>query len=146
MQTGKILLVEDNDDDAELTTMAFRQAGVRNPMVRVRDGVEALDYLCARGAYLSRDPQDIPAVVLLDIQLPRKNGLQVLRELRQDGRVGHIPVVMLTSSDEASDRLDAYRHHANSYVRKPIDYDQFVQAAQEMGHYWLKRNLPAPPD
>ncbi len=140
-----ILLVEDNDDDAELTAMAFKAARLSNPVVRVRDGVEALDYLNARDRYAGRRVDEVPALVLLDINLPRLNGLEVLAAIRSTEHVRHVPVVMLTSSDEEKDRLAAYSHCANSYVRKPVDYDAFVTAARELGLYWLVLNRPLPP-
>jgi len=140
-----ILLVEDNDDDAELTVMAFREAKIANPVLRVADGVEALDYLFARGKHASRDVIDRPAVVLLDLNLPRLGGLDVLEALRADEKNKHLPVVILTSSTEDKDRLAAYDHHANSYVQKPVDYDQFVAAARQLGLYWTVLNV-RPPD
>lgn len=131
-----ILLVEDNDDDAELTLLAFKAHRISNSMVRVRDGVEALDYL--------RDCKDLPAVVLLDLNLPRLHGIDVLKAIRAAERTKHLPVVVLTSSDEEKDRLAAYSHFANSYVRKPVDYDQFAVAAKDLGLYWLVLNRPPP--
>ena len=139
-----ILLVEDNDDDAELTEMAFREAKVANPLMRIKDGVEALDYLLGRGQHAGRDVSDAPAVVLLDLKLPRLNGLEVLEEIRGDERTRHLPVVILTSSVEEQDRLTAYKHHANSYVQKPVDYDHFVTAARQLGLYWTLLNVPPP--
>jgi two-component system response regulator len=139
-----ILLIEDNDDDAELTAMAFRQANITNPLLRVSDGVEALDYLFARGRYVARNTVEMPAIVLLDLNLPRLNGLDVLAELRGDDRTKHLPVIVLTSSTEDRDRLTAYHHHANSYVQKPVDYDQFVVAARQLGLYWMVLNVPPP--
>jgi two-component system response regulator len=141
----EILLVEDRDDDAELTTRAFRKARIANPLVRVRDGVEALDYLLGRGAHAARNVADVPAVVLLDLNLPRVSGIEVLTAIRADQRINHVPVVILTSSSEDKDRLAAYQQHANSFVRKPVDYDQFVAAAHELGLYWLVLNEPPPP-
>jgi two-component system response regulator len=135
-----MLLVEDNDDDAELTIRAFRQAGIENPIVRVRDGVEALDYLFARDAHAARDPGQLPAVVLLDLRLPRLDGIDVLKAIREDARTRHVPVVLLTSSDHDRDRLAAYEHHANSFVQKPVDYDEFVGAARQLGLYWVVLN------
>lgn len=139
-----ILLVEDNDDDAELTLMAFKSARISNPVVRVRDGAEALDYLFARENYAGRDVNDLPAVVLLDLNLPRLGGLDVLAAIRAGEQTRHLPVVVLTSSDEESDRLAAYGQFANSYVRKPVDYDQFSAAARDLGLYWLVLNRPLP--
>src|SRR4051812_16827663 len=141
-----ILLVEDNEDDAELTFRAFKKANIRNPIERVRDGVQALDYLFARGEYASRSVSDIPAVILLDLNLPRLSGIEVLKAIRADERVKHVPVVVLTSSNEERDLLAAYREYANSYVRKPVDYDQFVTAARDLGLYWLVLNQPPPRD
>ena len=139
-----ILLVEDNDDDAELTIRAFRQANVTNPVVRASDGVEALDYLFGRGAHAGRDLSDAPAVVLLDLNLPRLSGLDVLKAIREDERTRYLAVVVLTSSNEDRDRMAAYEHYANSYVRKPVDFEQFVTASRELGLYWMVLNLPAP--
>ncbi|HET6338696.1 MAG TPA: response regulator [Polyangiales bacterium] len=144
MMEPPILLVEDNDDDAELTSMAFGEANIANPVIRVRDGVEALDYLMRRGAYAQLDGQELPVVVLLDLKLPRVGGLQVLKEIRGNPRTACLPVVVLSSSDEHQDRLGAYANHANSYVRKPVDYDQFVRASRELGLYWTMINLAAP--
>lgn len=144
--TGKqiILLVEDNDDDAELTRMAFREAKIGNPVLRLEDGVEALDFLFARGKHAGRDASEMPAVVLLDLKLPRLGGLEVLAAMRADERTKHLPVVALTSSIEEQDRIGAYDQHANSYVQKPVDYDQFVAAARQLGLYWMVLNLPPP--
>jgi two-component system response regulator len=139
-----ILLVEDNDDDAELTMRAFHRANVKNPMVRARDGQEALDYLFGRGAYAKRDVRDLPAVTLLDINMPRISGMDVLKAIRADERTQHLPVVVLTSSNEDGDRINAYTHFANSYVLKPVDYDQFVIAASQLGLYWMVLNSPPP--
>jgi two-component system, response regulator len=138
-----ILLVEDNPDDAELALRAFAEAKVTNPLVHVQDGVEALDYLFGRGAFSTRDPANVPVLVLLDLRLPRLDGLDVLRAIRADELTRHIPVVMLTSSNHQRDRTAAYDLHVNSYVQKPIDYDRFVEAAGELGHYWAVLNLPA---
>lgn len=140
-----ILLVEDSDDDAELTSKAFKQARIANPIVRARDGEEALDYLFGREQYAGRNPNDAPAIVLLDLNLPRLDGIEVLKAIRADERVKHLPVVILTSSNEDRDRLAAYDHHANSYVRKPVDYDHFVTASRNLGLYWLVLNQPPPP-
>ncbi|MBX3159449.1 MAG: response regulator [Deltaproteobacteria bacterium] len=139
-----ILLVEDNDDDAELTRMAFDRARVENALVRVYDGVEALDYLFRRGAHAERGPDSDPAVVLLDINLPRIDGLEVLRTVRADPSTKHVPIVMLTSSNADRDRLAAYEGHANSFIQKPVDFDRFIVAAREIGLYWLVLNQRAP--
>ncbi|HVZ72943.1 MAG TPA: response regulator [Polyangia bacterium] len=139
-----ILLVEDNDDDALLTEMAFREANVSNPVIRVRDGVEALDYLFGRDKHAARDTADTPAVVLLDLNLPRIGGLDVLAALRADDRSKYLPVVILTSSSAEDDRLAAYRRYTNSYVQKPVDYDEFVDTARQLGRYWTELNLRSP--
>jgi two-component system response regulator len=136
-----VLLVEDNDDDAELTSMAFQKARIANPLVRACDGVEALDYLFARGKYAGRDPGNLPVVVLLDLQLPRVDGIEVLKAIRAGETTKYLPVVILTSSAEDKDRLSAYSHYANSYVRKPVNYDQFVEASRQLGLYWTVMNL-----
>jgi len=139
-----ILFVEDNDNDAELSLMAFSRAGLATPLIRVRNGVEALDYLFGRGNHAQRNTSDLPAVVLLDLNLPKLSGLEVLKAIRAHERTKHLPVVILTSSDEDKDRLGAYDHFANSYVRKPVDYDHFVAAARQLGLYWIGLNLPPP--
>jgi DNA-binding response OmpR family regulator len=139
-----ILLVEDNDDDADLTERAFEEANIRNPMLRLRDGVQALDYLLGRGKYADRDLNELPAIVLLDLNLPRVNGLEVLQVLRSNERTKQLPVVILTSSSEEKDRIAAYGQHVNSYVKKPVDYDQFVGAARQLGLYWMVLNIPPP--
>jgi CheY-like chemotaxis protein len=139
-----ILLVEDNDDDAELTERAFGDAKIKNRILRLRDGVEALDYLLVRGKFAARDVNDTPAIVLLDLNLPRVNGLEVLTVLRSNERTKQLPVVILTSSAEEKDRLAAYDQHVNSYVKKPVDYDQFVAAAHQLGLYWVVLNVPPP--
>ena len=140
-----ILLVEDDPDDEALALRALRRGGIRQPVVVVRDGVEALDYLFATGAHAGRDARVMPQVVMLDLKLPRLDGLEVLRRIRADERTQFIPVVILTSSDEERDRLDGYRYGANSYVRKPVDYEQFAEAICQLGLYWLLLNQPPPP-
>lgn len=144
LENPQILLVEDNDDDATLTEMAFAEARTGSALIRVRDGVDALDFLFGQGSYTNRDPSDLPAVVLLDLKLPRLDGLEVLGAIRRDARTRHLPVVILTSSDEDTDRLAAYDLHANSYVRKPVAYERFVETARQLGLYWMALNLPAP--
>ena len=139
-----ILLVEDNDDDAELTALAFSRARINNTVVRARDGLEALDYLFARGSHAGREASDLPAVVLLDLNLPKLGGLEVLDAIRADRRTSRVPVVILTTSDEEEDRLAAYERRANSYIRKPVDHDEFVAATRSLGLYWLVLNLPPP--
>jgi two-component system response regulator len=143
MDEKRILLVEDNDDDAELANMAFRKAKIANPVQRARDGVEALDYLLGRGAHTERDVSDTPAVILLDLNLPKLGGLEVLKAVRADERTRHLPIVVLTSSSEERDIMGAYELNANSYVTKPVDFDEFVAAANQLGRYWLGLNVPA---
>jgi two-component system response regulator len=139
-----IFLVEDNDDDAELAVRAFQRAKVTNPLVRARDGVDALDYLFGRGKYAERDALDLPVVTLLDLKLPKIGGLEVLKEIRANDRTRHLPVVILTSSNDDRDRLNAYINFANSYVLKPVDYDEFVAAALQLAVYWTVLNAPPP--
>jgi two-component system response regulator len=139
-----ILLVEDNADDAELTLRAFRKSKILNEIVVVTDGVEALDYVFAAGTYAGRNLEANPAVILLDLKLPKIGGLEVLRRLRADERSRRIPVVVLTSSNEERDILSSYDLGANSFVRKPVDFAQFVEAAQQLGMYWLVMNEPPP--
>ena len=139
-----ILLVEDNPDDAVLTKRAFRKAHIENEIITVHDGVEAIDYLFGTGKYAGRDPSDCPSLVLLDLNLPRMNGLEVLRHMRADERTRRIQVVVMTTSREDCDVAGAYNSGANSYVCKPVDFAQFVRAAQEIGLYWLVLNEPVP--
>lgn len=145
MSDGVILLVEDNQDDIDLTLRGLEQGHISNEVIIARDGVEALDYLLCRGEWEDRAIEDHPAVVLLDIQLPRVNGLEVLEQIRADERIHRIPVVMLTSSNEERDLLESYDLGANSFVRKPVDFDQFAKAVRQLGLYWLVVNEPAPP-
>jgi CheY-like chemotaxis protein len=140
-----ILLVEDNPDDEALTLRALKRAKIRNEVVVARDGVEALDYLFGTGAHAGRDTSLMPQVVLLDLKLPKVDGLDVLRRLRADERTRFLPVVILTSSNEERDRIDGYKLGANSYVRKPVDFTRFADAVQHLGLYWLLLNEPAPP-
>lgn len=135
-----ILLVEDNPDDVDLTRRAFQRAGFTQPLDVVEDGVEALDYLFARGAHANRSGEPLPALVLLDLKLPRLNGHEVLRQLRADARTRFLPVVILTSSDEEKDLVESYSQGCNSYVRKPVSYTEFVEAARQLGLYWLSLN------
>jgi DNA-binding response OmpR family regulator len=139
-----ILLVEDNPDDAELTIMAFERAKVANEIVVVRDGAEALDYLFVRGTHAARDATVMPELVLLDLNLPKIGGLDVLRQLRADARTKALPVVILTSSKEERDVIAGYDLGANSFVRKPVDFTEFTKAAEHLGMYWLVLNQPPP--
>ena len=138
-----ILLVEDNPDDEALTLRAFEKNHIRNPVVVVRDGAEALDWLFARGAHVDRAPID-PQVVLLDLKLPKVDGLEVLRQLRASDATRLIPVVILTSSKEESDLIRGYELHANSYIRKPVEFERFIEAVREIGLYWLVLNESPP--
>lgn len=140
-----ILLVEDNPRDEELTLRALKKSNVLNPVVVARDGVAALDYLFGRGAYADRDLAVMPHLVLLDLKLPKLDGLEVLEALRTDERTRLLPVVALTSSVEEQDRIRSYRLGINSYVRKPVDFVQFMEAVRQLGLYWLVLNQPAPP-
>jgi two-component system, response regulator len=140
MAEQSILLVEDNPDDEELTRIAFAEAKVANRLEVVRDGQEALDYLFAEGPHVERDVRDLPQLVLLDLKLPKIDGLEVLRRLRADDRTALLPVVILTSSTEEQDLLRGYRNGANSYVRKPVDFGEFVEAVRSLGLYWLVLN------
>ena len=139
-----ILLVEDNADDEALTMRAFRRNNIRNEIIVARDGAAALDYLFGTGAYAGRDPLDLPQVVLLDLKLPKVDGLEVLKRIRADQRTALLPVVILTSSKEQQDIVNGYKLGCNSYVRKPVDFDQFMEAARQLGLYWLLLNEPAP--
>ncbi len=144
MEESIILLVEDNPDDEALTLRAIRKNHIANKVIVVRDGAEALDYLFGRGAYEGRKVTDLPAVVLLDLKLPKLDGLEVLRRLRQDERTRLVPVVVLTTSNEERDVVESYSLGANSYVRKPVDFEQFSQAVGQLGMYWLLLNQPLP--
>lgn len=139
-----ILLVEDNENDVILTLRAFKRSKVANEIIVARDGEEALDYLFATGAHAGRDPALFPQVVLLDIKLPKIDGLEVLARIRADERTRLLPVVMLTSSKQESDLERSYKLGANSYIRKPVDFNQFIEAVQQLGLYWLVIN-EAPP-
>lgn len=135
-----ILLVEDNPDDEALTMRAFKKSHLANDVIVARDGVEALDYVFGTGAYEGRDITDKPHLILLDLKLPRLDGMDVLKRIRSDERVNLIPVVVLTSSREQEDMVRSYALGANSYIRKPVDFNQFVQAVQQLGLYWLVLN------
>jgi CheY-like chemotaxis protein len=139
-----ILLVEDNPDDEALTVRALKKNNVLNEVAVARDGVEALEYLFGEGSYANRDTSLVPQVILLDLKLPKLDGLGVLRRLRADPRTKLLPVVLLTSSTEEEDLLKGYGHGANSYVRKPVDFDKFKEAIRQLSLYWLVLNEPPP--
>ena len=138
-----ILLVEDNPDDEALTLRVFAKNKIANPVIVARDGVEALDYLFGTGSHAGRDLRIMPAVVLLDLKLPRVDGLEVLRRVRADARTALLPVVVLTTSKEQQDIHEAYSLGANSYIRKPVDFERFIYAVGQLGLYWLSLNEPA---
>lgn len=144
MGTQTILLVEDNADDAELTEHAFRQNRITTDIVHARDGEEALDYLFGTGGFTGRDRHSMPALILLDLKLPRIDGLEVLRRLRAQSETRRIPVVILTTSDEESDIARGYDLGANSYIRKPVDFGEFNRVVDQLGLYWLAINTPSP--
>lgn len=139
-----ILLVEDNPDDRELTLLAFKEANILNDVIICHDGEEALDYLFATGPHTGRDTGVMPQVTLLDLKLPKVDGLEVLKRMRADPRTRLLPVVVLTTSMEQKDVVDSYQLGANSYVRKPVDFSQFIEATRQLGLYWLVLNEPPP--
>ena len=139
-----ILLVEDNPDDEALTLRAFAKNKLTNDIVVVRDGVEAIEWLFAEGRYADRDVDVQPQVVLLDLKLPKIDGLEVLRRIRENPHTKLLPVIILTTSEEESDRLNGYSLGANSYIRKPVDFAQFTEAIRQLGLYWLVLNEPPP--
>jgi two-component system, response regulator len=140
MTSDVILIVEDNPDDEELTLRAFKRNRILNEVVIARDGQEALDYLFGEGEFAGRDPNDRPSIVLLDLNLPKVSGLDVLRRLRADPRTELVPVVVLTTSREEQDVVESYRLRANSYIRKPVGFEKFVDAVSQLGLYWLMLN------
>jgi CheY-like chemotaxis protein len=144
MNNKTILLVEDNPDDEELTLLALRNSNILNEVVVTRDGVEALDFLFGTGAFAGRDTTDQPQLILLDLKLPRLDGMQVLKRLRADPRTALLQVVVLTSSSEDEDIIASYRHGANSYIRKPVEFHRFADAVKQLGLYWLLLNETPP--
>ena len=144
MDPRMILLVEDNSDDEMLTLRALKKNNIRNEVVVAHDGIEALDYLFATGPYSGRDLSTMPQVVLLDLNLPKMGGLEVLRRVRRNDRTKLLPIVILTSSNEERDLVTGYDLGANSYVRKPVDFNHFMEAARQLGLYWLVVNEPPP--
>jgi two-component system, response regulator len=139
-----ILLVEDNPNDEALTIRAFKKSGIANEIVVARDGEQALEYLFASGSHTGRDVTQLPQVVILDLKLPKIDGLQVLKRIREDERTKAVPVVILTSSKEERDLVEAYNLHTNAYVQKPVDFLQFAEACQHLGMFWLLLNEPCP--
>lgn len=144
MKAKMILLVEDNPDDEALTVRALHKNKIANNLMVVRNGVEALDFVFCTGVYSERDPKELPEVVLLDLKLPKVDGLEVLRQIRADDRTRLLPVVILTSSKEEQDLIASYSLGANSYIRKPVDFNQFVEAIHQLGMYWLVLNESPP--
>ncbi len=144
MEEKTILLVEDNPDDEALTLRALKKNNIRNRVVVAHDGVEAIDYLFSTGAYVGRAERELPQVILLDLKLPKVDGLEVLRRIRDGERTRLLPVVILTSSREEQDVIKSYGLGANSYVRKPVDFNEFVEAVNNLGMYWLVLNEPPP--
>jgi two-component system response regulator len=140
-----ILLVEDNPDDEMLMLRAMKKCGIRNPVITMRDGLEAIQYLFATGKYEFRDPDDMPGVVLIDLNLPKIDGLEVLRRMRADYRTKLLPVAIFTSSAEEQDLINGYSLGANSYVRKPVDFSVFSKVVEQLLTYWLVLNEPPPP-
>ena len=140
MKSKIILLAEDNPDDVTLTLRALKKSKIMNEVVVAQDGVEALDYLFGTGKYAGRDTRVLPQVVLLDLKMPRMDGLEVLQRVRSDERTRLLPVVVLTTSSEDKDRVESYKLGANSYIRKPVNFEQFVDAVQKLGLYWLVLN------
>ena len=144
MSEKVILLVEDNPDDEELTLRALKKNNIQNDVVIARDGAEALDYLFGTGAYAGRDVSQVPSVTLLDLKLPKVDGLEVLKRIREHQQTRFLPVVILTSSKEEQDLIKGYSLGANSYIRKPVDFSQFIDAVRQLGLYWLLLNEAAP--
>ena len=140
MEKKLILLVEDSPDDELLTIRALKKNNILNEVVVARDGVEALDFIFGTGTYADRDPSELPQLVLLDLKLPKVDGLEVLRRVREDERTCMLPVVILTSSKEENDLAKSYKLGANSYIRKPVDFNQFSEAIKNLGLYWLVLN------
>ncbi len=144
MEERIILLVEDNRNDEALTLRALRTSNIHNKVIVTRDGAEALEYLFARGKFEGRDIKQMPVVIMLDLKLPKLNGLEVLSAIREDERTRLIPVIILTSSDEEEDKIESYLRGANSFVRKPVEFEAFSEAIKQLGIYWLLINSPPP--
>ncbi len=144
MDQTTILLIEDNPDDVELTLHAFQKNNMANEVVVASDGAEGLDYLFGTGKYAGRDADQPPALILLDLQLPKIGGLEVLRKVREDERTKRVPVVIMTNSDEEEDIVNGYNGGANSYLRKPVDFGEFMNAVKQLEMYWMVLNTPPP--
>ena len=144
MDQTTILLIEDNPDDVELTLHAFQKNNMANEVVVATDGAEGLDYLFGTGKYAGRDADEPPALILLDLQLPKIGGLEVLRKVREDERTKRVPVVIMTTSDEEEDIVNGYNGGANSYLRKPVDFGEFMNAVKQLEMYWMVLNTPPP--
>ncbi len=142
MDKVEILLVEDNMNDAELTIRALKKKNLANNLVHLKDGAQALDFIFARGEYADRDVSNIPKVILLDLKMPKVNGMEVLAQIRADERTKKVPVVVLTSSKEDPDVAECYKLGANSYIVKPVEFDNFHHAVTSLGYYWLLVNVP----
>jgi len=142
---GVILLVDDNVDDVELTLLAFEKMQLEADIVVAHDGLEALDYLFGTGKYAGRDVKELPYVVLLDLKMPKLDGISVLKRIREDERTRHLPVVVLTSSTEEKDLIESYRNWVNSYIRKPVNFKMFEEVSKQLGLYWTQLNQGLPP-
>ena len=144
MNDKVVLLVEDNDDDVELTLRSFQKHNLASKVVVAKNGQEALDYLFAKGVYAGRDAKDSPVLILLDLKMPKVSGLEALLRIRAEPTTKYIPVVVLTTSSQMQDKTQSYDNGANSYVRKPVDFEEFIEATRQMGIYWLMVNDPPP--
>jgi two-component system, response regulator len=144
LEERTILLVEDNPDDVKLTERALKKAHILNKLVVAKDGIEALDYLFGTGPWANRDINDVPQIILLDLKLPKIDGMEVLKRIRAASHTRLVPVVVLTSSNEEKDLTNGYSLGANSYIRKPVNFNQFAEAVHQLGLYWLVLNVPPP--
>ncbi|KUG24655.1 response regulator [hydrocarbon metagenome] len=144
MEEKNILLVEDNPDDVELTLRAFKKNNIANKVIVAQNGVEALDYLLGRGMYKERDINDLPVLIILDLNLPKINGLELLKAIRQNEITKLLPVVVITSSNQEEDLIESYKLGANSYIPKPVDFKEFMEAVKLLSLYWLLWNKPPP--